>query len=354
MCVKGLVVAFGFALLGGCEAHVEHDVEHGNVCIDLSPDGRTVVFSSADGDLFQFDLSANVATRLTNTEHIESCPSFSPDGRRVVYAASENETSPCSIYELMVATLETMRLTEGIDHHDFHPRYTLDGNRVVFARAYRHRPYSLGGWTWDDWDVCEMASDGGGLSRLTHEKYYQLDRIVPRSDQSLVFAAHTRNLEIPAGLYSLTANGQPTLLIPKHPGEDADVHAWASGPMVSPDGTSMAFTSDREKPFWYDVCVATGNDHVTCLVGMRSRYNRYPDFFPDGQRLIFLAGTRFNGGARPIYSLWEVSLTGQTREIASSDLFTHPERWLSMKNKVHPEKRTTPRADRETQRKNDP
>ena len=39
---------------------------------------------------------------------------------------------------------------------------------------------------------------------------------------------------------------------------------------------------------------------------------------------LFLAGTKFGNGNRPIFSLWEVSVDGASREIASDELFTDP------------------------------
>lgn len=86
------------AYLTGCIAGENARVEHANVCIDLSSDGKTVVFSSADGDLYLFDVTTKRAERLTATDRIESCPSFSPDDRTVVFAASKNEKSPAGIF----------------------------------------------------------------------------------------------------------------------------------------------------------------------------------------------------------------------------------------------------------------
>ena len=315
--------------LTGCVADENANVEHANVCIDLSPDGKTVVFSSADGDLYLFDISKNLASHLTDTDFIESCPSFSPDGRTVVFAATKNETSPCSIYVINLANLETTQLTDPAGQSDFHPRFSSDGKQIVFARAYRQRAYSLGGLIWDNWDVCSMADDGNDITRLTNENYYQLNRIVPKTDNSLIFSASTIPDGPPAGLYSLAPQGKPQLIVPVNAEKNSEVHAWASDPMISLDQKSIVYTSDRKKSFWYDVCVEKGDNNPKCLVGLESRYNCYPDFFPDGNRIIFLAGTKFNRGSRPIYSLWDVTLEGQTTEIASDDLFTNPGTWLS-------------------------
>lgn len=324
-----LLLICSLLLAAGCTN--VNTVEHGNVCIDLSPDGKTVVFSSADGDLYLFDISKSVATRLTETERNESYPSFSPDGRQIAFAARENDSAPSRIYVLELESHSITAVTQSDKQSDILPRFTSDGEHIVFARAYQHRPYSLGGWTWDMWDVCSVGVDGSGLSRLTEEGYYQLYRIIPRSDGTFVYAADLLGFgdDQRAVLHTVSPNGKPTQLIPESGTHNKDVNAWASDPMVAPDGTTIAYCSDRTEPFWYDVCVQSDNAECACLVGSKSRYNRYPDFFPDGQRIIFLAGTDFNASNRPIYSLWEVSLSGETRELATSDLFTEPTNWLS-------------------------
>lgn len=325
-----LFATCGLALLLGCPSVENADVEHNNVCIDLSPDGTTVVFSSADGELYLFDIAKSSSTRLTESERIESYPSFSPDGKRIVFAAAENKSTPSSIYVLDLSDLSVTGVTESTKQSDILPRFTADGNQIVFARAYRHRPYSLGGWTWDKWDVCIVGTDRSGLTRLTNESYYQLFRIVPRDDGTFVFAADSMNLDgnPRAALYTVASGEPPSRLIPQKGISDANVNAWASDPIVSSDGKTIAYCSDRKKSFWYDVCVQANNAECDCLVGEKSRYNRYPDFFPDGQQLVFLAGTEFNAGSRPIYSLWQVSLDGQTKELAPSGLFTTPTNWM--------------------------
>ena len=335
-CVSVIAIV-GLILLPGCPSVENADVEHNNVCIDLSPDGETLVFSSADDDLFLFDISESIATRLTDTDRIESYPSFSPSGKQIAFAATETDTAPSRIFVLRLDDRSISPVTEGKDHSDILPRFTPDGKRIVFARAYRHRPYGLGGWTWDMWDVCSINADGDQISRLTKEGYYQLDRIVPITDENFVYAADPRGLDTPATLYKVSMDGKPHQLVPELGTSNANIHAWASDPMVSPDGKATAYCSDRTKPFWYDVCIEIGDTKSKCLVGSKSRYNRYPDFFPDGQRIVFLAGTDFNSGNRPIYSLWEVSLSGQTSELATSDLFTNPTNWLAPRKAEPPD-----------------
>ena len=328
-----LPVAFVSSLLGENRA----DIEHGNVCIDLSPDGRTVVFSSADGDLYTFDINTRTARQLTATERIESYPSYSPDGEYIVFSAANGNTAPSHVYLLDLKTLGVEQLTSETTTSDILPRFKPDGKRVVFARAYRHRPYSLGGWTWDKWDACEIARDGTGFVRLTAEEYYSMFRVVPRLDGSIIYAATEINRNPfshpPFGaLYAAGSSGKPKRLIPGPSQVSRDVHGWATDPILAPDGVTLAYCSDRQQPFWYDVCISNGDDKPRCLVGTKSRYNSYPAFFPDGDRILFLAGTEVNAGSRPIYALWEVTNAGTTKEIATSDLFTNPAHWLPAKS----------------------
>lgn len=324
-----LLAAFSIASFAGCPADELASVEHDNVCIDLAPDGKSVVFSSARGDLFLFDLATRRVERLTDTADVESCPSFSPDGLAITFAASKSRSAPCSVFVMQLATRGVTQVTEGQAKHDYLPRYTPDGAGIVFARAHRQRNGSLGGLVWDTWDVYSVKLDGTKATRVTQQGYYQLFRIVPKVDGSFIFAADTLSDGPSAALYSVSASERPRLIYPAGSIASRDVNAWASDPMLSSDEKLTVFTSDRQKAFWYDVCVMSGENEPRGLVGMQSRYNRYPDFFPDANRIIFLSGNQFNGGNRPVYSLWEVSLTGQASELAPHTLFTYPEQWLN-------------------------
>jgi len=177
----------------------------------------------------------------------------------------------------------------------------------------------MGGSIWDNWDVCEMDADGKNLLRLTSENYYRLSRMVPKTDGSIVYSAGAD-----AVAYTITSGDREIEQISPDSDTEAKPHAWASDIMISPDESTMVFASDRTRGFWYDVCISTDGNKATGLVGEKSRYNRYPDFSPDGERIIFMAGTKSGNGSRPIFSLWEVSTTGISREIASDQLFTDP------------------------------
>jgi len=107
-----LLVIASLTLVLGCPSVENAGVEHNNVCIDLSPDGKTLVFSSADGDLYLFDISSSTATRLTDTDRTESYPSFSPDGKQITFAATDKDSTPSKIFVLNLGDHSINAVTE--------------------------------------------------------------------------------------------------------------------------------------------------------------------------------------------------------------------------------------------------
>jgi len=46
------------------------------------------------------------------------------------------------------------------------------------------------------------------------------------------------------------------------------------------------------------------------------------------KKILFLAGTEWNAGSRPIFSLWSMDIDGgNAKQVADSGLFTDPDNW---------------------------
>lgn len=309
-----------------------NEVEHGNVAFDVSADGGQVVFSSADGDLYLLRLKSGKVTRLTQTDETETTPSFSPDGSTVVYAASAPGSDQFSLFIRGVDGNRVVRLTNDPQKSDRMPSYSQDGAHIAFARAHRHRPYSMGGWTWDEWDIYVMRADGSDLRRITHASYYEA--VSPRlaaDGKSLIYAAIGHGENGPPTIFRADLDGKtvPHPLLPLPPATTR-TGAWATEPVLSSGGRSIAFISDRATPFHYDVLL--GNSDCTNLqplgVTAVSRYNQGPVFISGSGDIAFLAATGWNAHSRPIFSLWKIDTKSRkTRPIAGSGLFTAPLQW---------------------------
>jgi hypothetical protein len=76
----------------------------------------------------------------------------------------------------------------------------------------------MGGWTWDDWDVYVMKSDGTKLRRISQQAYYGLAAPrFSRDGNSVVYSAMGRSPnDLRSTVFEMNvAGGQPPkLLIP--------------------------------------------------------------------------------------------------------------------------------------------
>lgn len=334
-------VTIGWLGATACSVPGCGQVEHGNVAFDVSPSGRTIVFSAADGDLYLFPLETRRVSALTGTAATESNPAFSPDGKAVIFSATAPKGNGSYISYVTSDATRATTLTDAPNVKDDYPSFSPDGSRIVFIRASVYRPYGMGGWTWDSHDVYVMSRDGTNPHRLTSEGYCQALR--PRfinGGKTILFSADGHYPDTHRYLFTVPADGSaPPQRLTSPPASPGNFFAWGDSPSVSADGKRVAFVSDRSASFRYDLYSSKPNGtdarrlHVTSV----SPYNRNPVFLPDGSGLLFLAGTEQNDSSRYIYSLWEVGIDGRNpRRIAESGLFTNPLGWAGTAGPAKP------------------
>ncbi len=81
---------------------------------DISPDGRTVVFSAlqrAVGDIYLLDIDTQEVTNLTEDDFADYAPTFSPDGSFLVYLARISGNN--KLFKLDLETKDKTQLTFG-------------------------------------------------------------------------------------------------------------------------------------------------------------------------------------------------------------------------------------------------
>ena len=146
----------------------------------LSPDGRTIVFTSLrDGDLdiYTMRVDGSNVTRLTTTLGYDGGPFFSPDGKQIVYRAYHPQTAADMLEYRSLLEKRLVRPThmdlwvmnaDGSDQHQvthlpgasFAPYFHPDGRRIVFSSNYKS-PESR------DFDLYLVNADGTGLEQVT-------------------------------------------------------------------------------------------------------------------------------------------------------------------------------------------
>ncbi|OYW14988.1 MAG: hypothetical protein B7Z55_15350, partial [Planctomycetales bacterium 12-60-4] len=99
----------------------------------IAPDGRTVVYSFAEGGRQRILACSPRGTDrrpLVDTDGVNNWPDFSPDGKWIVFASSRDDDF--EIYRLELATGRQQRLTES-PGLDIRPRFSPDGKQVAFV-----------------------------------------------------------------------------------------------------------------------------------------------------------------------------------------------------------------------------
>lgn len=109
------------------------DLDEGSwISLDVSPDGRTVVFDLL-GDLYTMPIEGGTATPLTKGMMFDAQPRFSPDGRSVVFTSDRDGGD--NVWTIEVATGKTRQITRGKQARYRSPEWTPDGNYIVVSRA---------------------------------------------------------------------------------------------------------------------------------------------------------------------------------------------------------------------------
>lgn len=298
----------------------------------FSPDGLRIAYLSrpANADKFQLcvmNTDGSGARSLTGTETDVRTPAFAPDGKSIIYAANTqamnvtHETGD----QIFLTTIEgagARQLTKN-NFQNSNPVFSPDGSLVAFTRAVRHRSRSMGGYTWDQWDVYLMNSDGTNERRLTSKEfnYTSNPRFTP-DGQRLVFSADLSLFEIDnKGVKSLKSSNTDLYFIDlQRPGElgmlTDNAHApskdssnnkpLSSQPTISPDGASIVYLCDRVHAYDYEICAMNSDGSNLRVLTQTNSYNSSPQFAPDGKSILF----RSDMARDNTFELWRVEADG--------------------------------------------
>ncbi|MFN3413265.1 MAG: Tol-Pal system beta propeller repeat protein TolB [Thermoanaerobaculum sp.] len=188
-----------------------------------SPDGQWLVFTSflrGQPQLFLLRPTEGYLKPLPSLPGVNSSPSFSPDGSKVVFAAGDGGVT--NLYLLDLATNETTRLTT-TRAIDTQPAFSPNGRQIVFTSTRAGSP-----------QLYLMDAEGTNVRRLTFEDSFADE---PSWASDGVRIAYTTKVDnrFQIAVFDLRT-GQRTVI--SGPGNN-------ESPCFSPDGTLLAFTSDR-------------------------------------------------------------------------------------------------------------
>lgn len=264
---------------------------------------RGIVFSSdRDGDfeIYVMDGEGQNVRRLTQNagtganEADDHSPSWAPDGRRFAFTSTrDHEGDGFDSNELYVMGSDgggQTRLTEN-ETGEGPPSWSPDGEELLYAR--RRVPGK------DPFELALLRADGTGDRPVVEIDGYGSGVFSPDGTRIAFTECAPEGDELDCEIWVAAADGSDRRLLVDSPGRD-------SGPAWSPDGSKIAFASDRDRNgecFFHDCWGHNGEIYVMNADGSEQTRITHdpgddsgPTWSPDGSRIAF-AGLRDVDGA---------------------------------------------------------
>lgn len=263
--------------------------------LDLSPDGRTIVFSML-GDIYALPVEGGQARRLTRGPAWDIQPRFSPDGKEIAYTSDRGGGN--NLWRMRADGSGATQVTK----EDFrllnNPAWSPDGQFIVGRKHFTSQRSLGAGELW------LYHRDGGAGLQLTKRKNDQQDLGEPAFSPDGRYLYFSEDVS-PGGAFDYNRNVHGTIYaikrLDRETGEIETVVAGPGGavrPQPSPDGKQLAFVKRvRDKSVLHVVDLASGQ--VRPLWDGLSHdqqeawaiFGPYPNFdwTPDGQALVVWA-----------------------------------------------------------------
>lgn len=249
--------------------------------------------SDRDGDfeIYMVYADGRQTTRLTHSRGDDQHPTFSPDGQRIAFASGRvpfnNEIFTLDLSDTAASNLSQFPIG------DYHPDWSPDGSKVAFA-SLRDL----------NWELYAMDADGQNTVRLTDHPAFDGYPAWSPDSRRIAFAS-ARAAYAPAGidsaelaaieaatvspgrapnfdhqLFVVDADGQRLVRLTNSPSFDTEP-AW------SPDGSYIAFASDRSGPSDIWIMRSDGTEPIN-LTRSPSK-DSAPSFSADGSHIAYVS-----------------------------------------------------------------